>query len=113
MPAALPECVVSLPGGLALSEGRCLGAAELRPLTGREEEWLSENAGAPSAVATSRALMCCAAGPSLARIARSSVMASYFVRPGDLRGLDGSPPSRCSTTSVVRFSALHLDSPAT
>ena len=44
---------------------------------------------------------------------RSSVIGSYFVRPGDLRDVDGSPPSRCSTTSVVRFSALTLLTPAT
>src|SRR2546422_518655 len=44
---------------------------------------------------------------------RSSVIASYSVRPGDLRLLLGSPPSRCLTTSVVRFSALHLLTPAT
>ena len=44
---------------------------------------------------------------------RSSVIASYSVRPGDLRLLLGSPPSRCLTTSVVRFSALTLLTPAT
>src|SRR5512139_994719 len=44
---------------------------------------------------------------------RSRVIASYSVRPGDLRLLLGSPPSRCLTTSVVRFSALHLLMPAT
>src|SRR6185436_20673597 len=44
---------------------------------------------------------------------RSSVIASYFVRPGDLRLDDGSPPSRCSTTSVVRLSAPTLLIPAT
>src|SRR6266404_2599373 len=44
---------------------------------------------------------------------RSRVMASYSVRPGDLRLLEGSPPSRCLTTSVVRFSALTLLMPAT
>ena len=44
---------------------------------------------------------------------RSSVIASYSVRPGDLRRADGSPPSRCSTTSVVRLSALTLLTPAT
>src|SRR6266481_4943661 len=44
---------------------------------------------------------------------RSSVIASYSVRPGDLRLLLGSPPSRCLTTSVVRLSALHLLTPAT
>src|SRR5437868_3269433 len=27
---------------------------------------------------------------------RSSVAASYLVRPGDLRAVDGSPPSRCA-----------------
>src|ERR1044071_5101326 len=44
---------------------------------------------------------------------RSRVMASYSVRPGDLRLLLGSPPSRCLTTSVVRLSALTLLMPAT
>ena len=42
---------------------------------------------------------------------RSSVIASYSVRPGDLRLLLGSPPSRCLTTSVVRLSALTLLTP--
>src|SRR4030088_544794 len=41
------------------------------------------------------------------------VMASYLVRPGDFRRLLGSPPSRCSKTSVVRFSAVTLLTPAT
>src|SRR6266496_6724401 len=44
---------------------------------------------------------------------RSRVIASYSVRPGDLRLLLGSPPSRCLTTSVVRFSELTLLTPAT
>src|SRR6185437_8752007 len=44
---------------------------------------------------------------------RSSVIASYSVRPGDLRLLLGSPPCRCETTSVVRFSAPILLTPAT
>src|SRR5262245_53931539 len=44
---------------------------------------------------------------------RSSVIASYSVRPGDLRLLLGSPPSRCLTTSVVRLSAPTLLIPAT
>src|SRR3954447_21768096 len=44
---------------------------------------------------------------------RSSVIASNFERPGDLREVLGSPPSRCSTTSVVRFNAEHLLTPAT
>src|SRR6185295_18853460 len=44
---------------------------------------------------------------------RSKVIASYSVRPGDLRLLEGSPPSRCLTTSVVRFNALTLLTPAT
>src|SRR6266542_6321166 len=44
---------------------------------------------------------------------RSSVIDSYLVRPGDLRPVLGSAPSRCSTTSVVRFRALILLSTAT
>src|ERR1017187_8531143 len=44
---------------------------------------------------------------------RSSVIASYSVRPGDLRLVLGSPPSRCFTTSVVRFRDDTLLMPAT
>src|ERR687887_1826270 len=44
---------------------------------------------------------------------RSRVIASYLVRPGERCALDGSPPARCSTTSVVRLSALTLLTPAT
>src|SRR3954471_8923992 len=44
---------------------------------------------------------------------RSRVIASYSLRPGDLRLVLGSPPSRCFTTSVVRFRALILLTPAT
>src|SRR2546423_11084704 len=43
----------------------------------------------------------------------SSVIASNSVRPGDLRLLLGSPPSRCFTTSVVRLSIPTLLMPAT
>src|SRR6266516_6863657 len=44
---------------------------------------------------------------------RSSVTASYSVRPGDLRLVLGSPPSRCFTTSVVRLRPPTLLTPAT
>src|SRR4051812_9333790 len=44
---------------------------------------------------------------------RSRVTASYSVRPGDFLLELGSPPSRCFTTSVVRFNALILLTPAT
>src|SRR5205823_9362768 len=44
---------------------------------------------------------------------RSSVIASYSVRPGDLRLLLGSPPSRCLTTSVLRLRPPTLLTPAT
>src|SRR5262245_51583947 len=44
---------------------------------------------------------------------RSSVMASYSVRPGDFRLLLGSPPSRCLTTSVVLLRPPTLLTPAT
>src|SRR6185295_4749519 len=40
-------------------------------------------------------------------------MASNSVRPGDLRLLEGSPPSRCLTTSVVFLSMPTLLTPAT
>src|SRR2546421_4144626 len=45
--------------------------------------------------------------------ARSRVIASNLVRPGFLRLVLGSPPSRCSTTSVVRLSPPTLLTPAT
>jgi hypothetical protein len=41
------------------SEGRRYSAAMLRPLTGFEEDWLAEQASAPSAIATSRILDAC------------------------------------------------------
>src|SRR5215212_929474 len=44
---------------------------------------------------------------------RSSVTASYFVRPGDLWLVLGLPPSRCSTSSVERLRADTLLTPAT
>src|SRR5277367_4273844 len=44
---------------------------------------------------------------------RSSVIASYLVRAGDFREVLGSPPSRCSTMSVLRFKPPHLLMPAT
>src|SRR5215212_3549294 len=44
---------------------------------------------------------------------RSSVIASNSDRPGDFRLVLGSPPSRCLTTSVVRFRAVILLTPAT
>src|SRR5208283_3764260 len=44
---------------------------------------------------------------------RSSVMASNLLRPGDLCDVDGSPPLRCSTTSVVRLRLPTLLTPAT
>src|SRR4051812_28920114 len=44
---------------------------------------------------------------------RSRVIASNSVRPGDFRDDDGSPPSRCFTTSVVRLRLETLLMPAT
>src|SRR5437879_7617292 len=44
---------------------------------------------------------------------RSRVIGSYSVRPGDLRLLLGSPPSRCLTPSVLRFTPPTLLIPAT
>src|ERR1700722_2903431 len=39
---------------------------------------------------------------------RSRVIASYLVLPGDLWSVEGSPPARWLTTSVVRFMLLTL-----
>src|SRR6478752_2026977 len=44
---------------------------------------------------------------------RSSVIASYFDLPGDLRPVLGSPPTLNSTTSVVLFRLPTLLMPAT
>src|SRR5580765_5639120 len=44
---------------------------------------------------------------------RSSMIASNSFRPGDLCTVLGSPPSRCGTTCVVRFSAPTFEIPAT
>jgi hypothetical protein len=60
MPATqLSDGVCDLPGGLVLDDGRRLGRAELRPLTGREEEWVTRHAGAPSAHLTTKLLSAC------------------------------------------------------
>jgi len=48
-----------LPGGLVLNDGRRLGRAELRPLTGREEEWVTQHAATPSAHLVTRLLSAC------------------------------------------------------
>lgn len=54
---------VPLPGGLIVGDHR-LGHAELRPLTGHEEEWLARHRGASSAVAVTRILEACLVGIS-------------------------------------------------
>ena len=60
MPATqLSDGVCDLPGGLVLDDGRRLGRAELRPLTGREEEWVTQHAGAPSAHLATKLLSAC------------------------------------------------------
>ncbi len=50
---------VTLPGGLVLDDGRFLGEAELRPLSGYEEDWLASHPGVPSALATTYLLARC------------------------------------------------------
>lgn len=52
---------VQLPGGLILDDGRLLDCAELRPLTGTDEEWLATHIGTPSALAVSWLLNDCLA----------------------------------------------------
>ena len=55
----LTDGVCDLPGGLVLDDGRRLGRAELRRLTGREEEWLTQHAGMPSAHLATKLLSAC------------------------------------------------------
>jgi hypothetical protein len=52
---------VPLPGGLIVGDRR-LSRAELRPLSGHEEEWLSRHRGEPSARTTTRLLAACVVG---------------------------------------------------
>src|SRR5215217_7461624 len=60
MPATqLSDGVCNLPGGLVLDNGRRLGRAELRPLTGREEEWVTLHADTPAAQMTTKILSAC------------------------------------------------------
>jgi hypothetical protein len=51
--------LLTLPGGLVLDDGRRLCEAELRPLTGHEEDWLASHPEAPSALAVTRLLGAC------------------------------------------------------
>ncbi len=57
MPSDFPS-VFELPGGLVVN-GQTLRTAELRPLTGREEDWLAHHAGVPSALAVTHLLASC------------------------------------------------------
>ena len=52
------EKTVTLPGGLVES-GRCARIAALRPLSGREEEWLALHPATPNAIRVSRLLGSC------------------------------------------------------
>jgi len=54
----LSDGVCNLPGGLVLGD-RTLARAELRPLTGREEEWVTQHAATPSAHLASKLLSAC------------------------------------------------------
>ena len=55
----MPDNTFLLPGGLVLDESTRLGQAALRPLTGREEEWLAQHSATPSALAVTRLLTNC------------------------------------------------------
>jgi hypothetical protein len=50
---------VALPGGLILDDRHRLESAVLRPLTGRDEEWLAAHPTTPSAIAVTRILTSC------------------------------------------------------
>src|ERR1700729_3995203 len=68
---------------------------------------LSETS-APSPAPSAQTLLAQASNSRSWVTPRSSVIGSYSVRAGDLRLVLGSPPSRCLTTSVIRFGALIL-----
>jgi T4 bacteriophage base plate protein len=55
----LSENTVSLPGGLMLQQDQFLNTACLRPLSGREEEWLARHRSSPGAVRVSWLLNSC------------------------------------------------------
>ena len=55
----LSENTVSLPGGLMLQHEQLLSTACLRPLSGREEEWLARHRSSPGAVRVSWLLNSC------------------------------------------------------
>src|SRR5271155_56198 len=55
----LTENTFSLPGGLMLQQDQLLNQASLRPLSGREEEWLANHQSTPSAVRVSWLLNQC------------------------------------------------------
>ncbi|HEX3151328.1 MAG TPA: hypothetical protein VHR66_24835 [Gemmataceae bacterium] len=50
---------VELPGGLIDASGRRLARAELRPLTGAEEDWVATHPGIPNAAAVTGVLNAC------------------------------------------------------
>jgi len=58
-PEYLEEGTVLLPGGLVLEGGRALRHATLRPLSGREEEWLVRHRQMPNAARVTWLLQAC------------------------------------------------------
>ncbi|HEV2962508.1 MAG TPA: hypothetical protein VG649_11825 [Candidatus Angelobacter sp.] len=55
----LKEGVVMLPGGVVLEDGHCFRSATLRPLAGREEEWLAHHPQTPNAAKVTWLLQAC------------------------------------------------------
>src|SRR5436309_9821565 len=55
----LSENVFRLPGGLMLPQDHLLVHASLRPLSGREEDWLAHHTGQPSAASVTGVLSAC------------------------------------------------------
>ena len=58
-PELLTENVFPLPGGLMLRQDQLLKQASLRPLSGREEEWLARHSSMPSATRVTWLLHAC------------------------------------------------------
>jgi hypothetical protein len=53
------ETTVFLPGGLAVTEERCLRRVALHPLTGHAEDWLAQSRDLPNAIKVTQILASC------------------------------------------------------
>src|SRR5688572_25966659 len=74
-PQPATEWEVALPGGLIDAGGKRLAHAQLRPLTGAEEDWLAAHPSVPVAVAVTSLLSAC-----LVRVGEATVDREFVRR---------------------------------